>query len=332
MFSTSSEYFSLWVLAPSVAVAYLFYWFYWIVYSRFFHPYHDIPGPFLASITRWWRWHAVRYGVGDDLQHALHERYGPLVRITPDEVSISDPHAIDMISRPDFLKTDYYTPFDPGFGGRPEPFATRDERVHTQHKKIISPLFRSDIILDYEVNVDGIQDIFDERMQTFADSKKIFDLADSINRYTWDTVGDMLYAKAGGFGMLRGNDYMGWMQMIRVMPQPISSLGYVPYGFSNLHFMLMLIFSPQTRNGLMSALKVRKQVQELVKHRKDQEASGSEFRTNDMLSKMIAMTRDEKVDFNEDDIAIILNAFVWAGSDTSGSSISMVSIPALIKT
>lgn len=70
---------------------------------------------------------------------------------------------------------------------------------------------------------------------------------------------------------------------------------------------------------------VVKQVKALIKERKEQEAAGEEFRPHDMLSKMMAMTRDEKVDFNEDDIAVILNAFVWAGSDTTGSTLSMVS-------
>ena len=231
-----------------------------------------------------------------------------------------------MIARPDFLKTEFYDNFNPGIGGRPEPFAEQNERIHTQHKKIIAPLFRSDVILEYEGYVETILDVFDQRMTEFSEKKAIFDLAEYVNRFTWDTIGDMVYSKAGGFGMLRGEgyDYMGWMQMIRVMPQPISSMAYVPYGLKSFYLLLALAFSPQMRKGIMSAMKIRKQVQTLVKERKDQEASGAEFRQKDMLSRMMAMTRDEKVDFNEDDIAIILNAFVWAGSDTTGSSLAMV--------
>jgi cytochrome P450 len=45
-----------------------------------------------------------------------------------------------------------------------------------------------------------------------------------------------------------------------------------------------------------------------------------------MLSKIMAMTRDERIDFTEDDIAVLLNAFVWAGSDTTGSSLAMVKL------
>ena len=229
-FSVTSSFSSLPVVIPAFLAAYVCYYLCWIVYSRLFHPYHDIPGPFLASISSWWRWYAVRYSIEGSLHHRIHERYGPLVRIAPDEVSVSDPHALDMIARPDFLKTEFYDNFNPGIGGRPEPFAEQNERIHTQHKKIIAPLFRSDVILEYEGYVETILDVFDQRMTEFSEKKAIFDLAEYVNRFTWDTIGDMVYSKAGGFGMLRGEgyDYMGWMQMIRVMPQPISSMALCP--------------------------------------------------------------------------------------------------------
>jgi len=135
-----------------------------------------------------------------------------------------------------------------------------------------------------------------------------------------------VYSREGGFGNLRNDtDYMGWMSMVRVMQRTVSCLGYVPYGLRTLYLVCCLTFSHQTRVGVSSAMMVVKQVKALIKERKEQEAAGEEFRPHDMLSKMMAMTRDEKVDFNEDDIAVILNAFVWAGSDTTGSTLSMVS-------
>ena len=233
LFSISLDVLSLRAVAPLLLGAYVLYTACWIIYIRHFHPYRDVPGPYLASISTWWRWYAVRYSVESKLHHALHEKYGPLVRIAPYEVSVADAHAIDIIARPDFLKTEFYSTFNPNMGGRPEPFAEQNERIHTQHRKIISPLFRNEVILEYESYVDGILDIFNERMQTFAESKKIFDFAEYASRYTWDCVGDMVYSKAGGFGMLHGHDYLGWMEMIRVMPQPMASLGYGWFSLSH---------------------------------------------------------------------------------------------------
>jgi hypothetical protein len=77
----------------SLAVLYLSFAF----YQRWLSPLSRVPGPFLASITplwlvyRYWRqdWHLY---IQD-----LHKSYGPVIRIAPDTVSVSDPEAIKAV-------------------------------------------------------------------------------------------------------------------------------------------------------------------------------------------------------------------------------------------
>lgn len=56
-----------------------------------------IPGPAIASFTDLWRLYHI--GTGRiHLTHAdLHRKYGPLVRIGPNVVSVGDPKAIPII-------------------------------------------------------------------------------------------------------------------------------------------------------------------------------------------------------------------------------------------
>ena len=56
-----------------------------------------IPGPWLAGYTRLWKLHNVWQGQHHHSALKLHRRYGPLVRIGPDHVSVSDPNAIPII-------------------------------------------------------------------------------------------------------------------------------------------------------------------------------------------------------------------------------------------
>lgn len=75
----------------------------WIAYARLLHPLKHVPGPFWASVTRLWIGHHVWRGDMDVVQRALHQQYGPLVRICPDEIACADPEAIRKIystSRP----------------------------------------------------------------------------------------------------------------------------------------------------------------------------------------------------------------------------------------
>ena len=55
------------------------------------------PGPFLASLTDWWRFWDV-YKRRPELTHiALHEKYGDVVRLGPNTLSFSNPAALKMI-------------------------------------------------------------------------------------------------------------------------------------------------------------------------------------------------------------------------------------------
>jgi len=57
----------------------------------------DIPGPFLARFTNLWYFYEARRCRRYLTVHALHQKYGKLVRIQPDQVSIADPDAIPIV-------------------------------------------------------------------------------------------------------------------------------------------------------------------------------------------------------------------------------------------
>ncbi len=58
------------------------------IYNVFFHPLRKFPGPLLAAVTPWWKTYE-EVGKGTSLYHKLvdlHAIYGPIIRISPDEV------------------------------------------------------------------------------------------------------------------------------------------------------------------------------------------------------------------------------------------------------
>jgi cytochrome P450 len=68
-----------------------------LFYLRYLSPYRDIPGPFLATISPLWRLRAALNGTINNDITECHRKYGAIFRISPDEVSISDPEAIKVI-------------------------------------------------------------------------------------------------------------------------------------------------------------------------------------------------------------------------------------------
>jgi hypothetical protein len=72
---------------------------YVVVYRLFFHPLAQIPGPKLAALTFFYQ---TYYSFKDGSRFykkvgLLHKKYGPIVRITPNELSLSDPENYETI-------------------------------------------------------------------------------------------------------------------------------------------------------------------------------------------------------------------------------------------
>ncbi len=81
--------------------------------NRYHNGLNKYPGPFLASLTDWWRFVDV-YRRRPELSHiALHKKYGQVVRLGPNTLSFSDPDALKTIYglNKGFIKVGAFTLF-----------------------------------------------------------------------------------------------------------------------------------------------------------------------------------------------------------------------------
>jgi hypothetical protein len=74
------------VLACAIVLAY-------VVYQRLLAPLAFAPGPALASLTNIWYAWTVHKGNMHETLPALHHKYGPIVRIAPNELYVSHSHS-----------------------------------------------------------------------------------------------------------------------------------------------------------------------------------------------------------------------------------------------
>lgn len=81
-----------------------------VIYRLFFHPLAKVPGPRLASISILWLVWNVRKGDSHVFLPALHQKYGPLVRIAPHTVITCSEEAIKAAysAGTTFTKDDWY--------------------------------------------------------------------------------------------------------------------------------------------------------------------------------------------------------------------------------
>lgn len=138
-------------LTVILPITFVTYWGLWIVYARTLHPLAKIPGPFWPSVSRSWLMYRALVGDLEVHQRDLHDKYGPVVRVAPDEVVCDDPREIPLVyptTKP-LEKTVWYDAWRPaGMGARPDMYVvpskadstpTEDPQVNLSCERKICP-------------------------------------------------------------------------------------------------------------------------------------------------------------------------------------------------
>jgi hypothetical protein len=66
-------------------------------YNLYLHPLRSYPGPWLARASRWYYSYYLKRGILPQKTKQWHDRYGPCVRIAPDELSYNTAEAWEDI-------------------------------------------------------------------------------------------------------------------------------------------------------------------------------------------------------------------------------------------
>lgn len=134
---------------PIIGVTLLLFCIYIILEPYVFSPLKRIPGPWYAVYTKWWLVWKTTKGIRAKTIHDLHLKYGPWVRISPNEVSTCDAEAIVPIYGVNsaHVKTEFYTY---QLRGEPELFTMSDRKQHARRRRELSHLFSMSTITEYE--------------------------------------------------------------------------------------------------------------------------------------------------------------------------------------
>ncbi|KAL9622283.1 MAG: hypothetical protein Q9160_003294 [Pyrenula sp. 1 TL-2023] len=118
----------------------------------YFHPLSHIPGPKLAALSWWYEFYFDGIKQGRFVLHIqdLHKQYGPIVRVTPDEIHINDVGFLDTVYAPSTLRRDKYeyqlrTLRVPGGVG-----TTASYDVHKKRREALTPYFSKKNVISLE--------------------------------------------------------------------------------------------------------------------------------------------------------------------------------------
>ncbi|KAJ4185646.1 hypothetical protein NW767_012855 [Fusarium falciforme] len=145
-----------------------------------------VPGPFLAGFTRLWKLNCIAHGRLEKVQMQLHARYGPVVRISPNEVLISDPSAIKTIygHSSNFRKTKFYIPF--GTKDNDDLFTDPNVARHAHHRREIASAYSMTSLVELEPMVDKCVETMCDQFRGLAGQGKPLDIAKWLQFYAFD--------------------------------------------------------------------------------------------------------------------------------------------------
>ena len=285
-----------------------------ITYSFLRDPLSRIPGPISARLSRLWM---VQHSLSGDMHTtmiALHKEHGKLVRTAPNEVSISDPTAIKTIygAGTKFRKSDWYSVWQ---GHRKfDLFGGRDEKVHGQHRRLISSIYSLDQLRKLEPYVDSAISLMVDRLCEVT-KKETIDMSKWAQMFAFDVIGEVTFSKP--FGFLAAGKDDGSFQAIDETLSSAAWIGQVPWLFW-LHDACMPVIGNwlgvNNRNGSLR--------QFAAKECNARKGRGSDRK--DILGSLIAVKEAKPDEFDDNSVLSMASSNIFAGSDTTGISIGAV--------
>ncbi|KAB5566032.1 cytochrome P450 [Coniochaeta sp. 2T2.1] len=169
-----------------------------------FHPLYNFPGPRLAAASYLYEaWYDLaKAGRYSWEIKAMHEKYGPIVRINPEELHCDDYDFVDDIypSVANRIR-DKHPHFLAAFAGplTVSTFATRDHETHRIRRSAISKFFSRHSMLRYEPEIHEMAQNMCTKVLRLAESGQIINALDPYNCFTADAISQYCFGEPFGF-------------------------------------------------------------------------------------------------------------------------------------
>ncbi|CAG8908965.1 unnamed protein product [Penicillium egyptiacum] len=195
-----------------------------LVYNVYFHPLAKYPGPKSMAATRLPYIRMILGGRFPQKTKALHQQYGDVVRIAPDELSFIDGAAWKPIYGTRVghgQKSKDYRFYAPTPGEAPSIIVSNDAD-HSRFRRLLSHAFSESSLRVQEPIIKGYVDLLMQRLhENIEGGTKTVDMVAWYNFTTFDIIGDLAFGEP--FDCLKNLEYHQWVSII------FSSLKYGAY-------------------------------------------------------------------------------------------------------
>ena len=273
----------------------------------YFHPLSHIPGPLLSKITSLWIYCHSYIGDEPALIEELHQKYGPIVRICPNQVDIADGDALKSIyvASGGFRKAPCYANYD--IDGHRTLFSAMDPEYRWPRAKAVLPLFSSASIRANTHVLEECIDAFVERMKAEAATRRSVNVLNLSRSLSLDVVSAYLFGKSYG-GVKEAREQLSASQFVNSFVS-IGRFFFLPnWIFKRIEKLTEKLFPDKEVNKSKGQVDtfVARLVDEAVKAKANDTYQGG------MLQAGIA----------KGEVEIQLKDVIFAGTDSTGTVLS----------
>jgi len=256
------------------------------VYRLFFHPLRRIPGPCLARVSGLWRSKKYFDGRWHEDILKIHEKYGRVVRIAPNEISVVDEYAMKNLygHGHNAPKTKWYSVWDPP-NTAPQLFSELDKKNHAFLRRRVAAAYSMTSLLKYEKFIQDCLDLLLAKLKKHANLTGQVDMAIWTNAFAFDVVGELGYGQK--LGHLETETDVGALRKgIFGVFKLLSNLGHFPGQMWIINGPMTWISAPSGRQDPLATFRLWSS--EKVQHRIDTRATS---KREDMLSHFMDLKK-----------------------------------------
>lgn len=181
-----------------------------LIWRIFFNPLNKIPGPFGARISRIGHLYSNRNADRHRNLRELHEKYGSIVRIDPNAISVIDPDGVQVTSgqHSTCIKAAWYDMDYPLISLHTD----RNRASHDRRRRIWSPAFSDKALRGYEIRIQKYNDMLMQHLDRLSGTilaillevnRLTFlgqptNICKWVNCYSFDVMGDLGFGQSFG--------------------------------------------------------------------------------------------------------------------------------------
>ncbi|KAI1775648.1 cytochrome P450 ClCP1 [Hypoxylon cercidicola] len=282
-----------------------------VFYNVFLHPLRSFPGPLLWRVTPIARSIKLMQGKLPFYVLDLHAKYGPIVRISPNELSFSDPQAWKDIyghrhnGAPELPKYDgLYRIID----NVPAAIINSPRDEHSMLRRQLAHGFSERSMQAQEPIIGSYVDLLIRRLREQCNAGlTTLNMREWLNWTTFDVIGDLGFGSS--FGCLEKSDYHPW---VRILTNSFIQIAFL-VAFAHAGF------RPLVRIALRLGKTAINDNQALVRQKVSQRIELGVERP-DLIEGLIKKNKEGVLSFEQ--IAANAATLIVAGSETTATLLS----------